>query len=165
MKLLPLFAFIVMIVCAGCTSTQTQPTGYMGLVSTVATETPYAQSTLSPIHPKGTISPEPIATTPSVQEPIIGSWKAVGAPLDCSASFVEEGRGHINCDTDGIAAMFGVKPINEDFTWEPTTDDYNFMRSYNLTRQNGDVYKFQYSNRMGTIVSDFLPDGSYLQRI
>ena len=152
---------LVAIVCvSGCTDNKNQ----MPPIESTATNniTPVPELTHSEFQPLGSHTPNAIVTTipTSLEDPIIGYWKLNGASgYSCHAIFAPDNTGLIDC-----SALF-INLANERVTWEKTTDKYTFMRSYNVTRlSTGNVYSAQYSNYDNTIVSEFLPDGSYLQR-
>lgn len=148
-----------MVIVSGCISdSDVRQTVLVPKEIPTPTDTPVVQPTFSGIHSKpATPSPTEV---PIADDPVIGRWQLVtDKAYSCGASFNTDSTGHVDCSVTFIPMA------NEDFTWEKIPDDYNFMRSYNVTRGNGDTYKVMYSEHTGNIVGEFLPDGSYLQKV
>lgn len=141
---------------AGCASTpspQTQNT-------TVISNTPTPESTfVSPTRSgaTSTVTPAPALTATHHMDYIIGSWKLVNAPYSCDAIFVDSGYGHLNCAYSLVTRQRNIAWSNNG-----TIDQDN--KSYHIviegTADTGAVIMVD-----GHLVSDILPEGSYLVKV
>ena len=152
------------VLITGCMQTDTQPAQIVPVtVGTPTTvETTVVQPTFAPIPAYAT---QVIAAIPKstsyVPDPILGKWELVGnQDYQCTVIFRDDQSGDANC---GI----GFIPVaNEDFTWNTEGSEYNFMRNYTVTRKsNNATYNVMWSEHTGNVVSDMMPDGTYLTKV
>jgi len=120
--------FIVLLVMAG------------GCLST-APATPQSVPVYSVTIPTLTPTPPPV-------DPIVGSYAAIGAPVDCNVVFYTTNTGHIDC---GFFAQ-------RDFNWyaQPTKGHYQ-------VELEGSMYSGTLEPD-GNVWSSALPSGTHLER-
>jgi hypothetical protein len=161
------FVICILFLCsigAGCISPPTaispQEAALLEVTPTKFVE-PYERITLSPIRDVPHKLPLTVATPKGPEsDPIIGSWKLMGSSgYQCGAVFLNDNTGVVDCS-------IAIIPLaNEKFTWVKTPDEFNFMRNYEVKRNNNITYTILYSDRTREIVSDLLPENSYLQKV
>ena len=89
-----------------------------------------------------------VTPTPPPVDPIVGSYAAIGAPVDCNVVFYTTNTGHIDC---GFFAQ-------RDFNWyaKPTKGHYQ-------VELEGSVYSGTLEPD-GNVWSSALPSGTHLER-
>ena len=120
------------------------------------------QPTFAPIRSisTSTRTPTPRPVTAST-DPIVGRWVIAGnTEYQLNVVFRDDNTGK-------VTNSFGYIPIsNEDITWEHVEGNYSFMRTYIITKNSDDAeYMFLYSYRTGELISEILPDESYLVKM
>lgn len=120
------------------------------------------QPTFAPIRSISTITrtltPKPSAVS---TDPIVGRWVIAGnTRYQLNVVFRDDNTGK-------VMNSYRYIPIaNEDITWEHVEGNYSFMRTYIITKNSdGAGYEFLYSYRTGELISEILPDESYLVKI
>jgi len=162
------FVMIPLIMAAGClgsppavapvpqqvTTTTTCSSDSCPVPTPPATETTSSPATTSTA--AATQTQSTVTTNQATPDPIIGNWQLENGPYACTATFGDNGTGHLSCSAYGMSQ-------SKDFSWanEGNPDPYNTTYRIALSDGSGTVASAVIGPD-GTMTSGVLPTGSYL---